>query len=200
MIILNNKQNYTFGFTKVLGSLVKLTLIIILLPIITSCDFFTTGGSIEDWYRSEKAKIATNPNRVIIPVKPVSVISFKLDNGDPFDMRNLIKEEILEVADDRDAPDPDRPRQPLESYALDSMQFVGTIFQLELKQNIALVNAAGSLYQVRVGEYLGQSYGLVKDIRETEIVLEERVKNANNRWIRVERVINLVGLSKENLR
>lgn len=181
---------------------VKLVIASLILLMFSGCEYFTQGGSIDGWYESEKRKIVTNPNKVIIPVKPLTVVSFRgYQTGDPFDTRNLIKEHIVqEEGPDNNAPDPDRPRQPLESYPLSSMQFVGTILQPSIKDDIALVNAAGSLYQVRKGEYLGQDYGVVVVINETEIVLKERIKNPNNRWEVKERVINLVGLSKEALR
>lgn len=198
-----NQLNFMLFSRKKFGNWLNLILIFFIIQFLTACNFFTQSGSIEDWYQSEKRKVVSNPNKVIIPVKPVTVVSFRGgETGDPFDMRNLIKEvEEEEEGPDKNAPDFDRLRQPLESYPLSSMQFVGTILQPAINQDIALVSAAGSLYQVRKGEYLGQDYGLVVDIKETEIVLEERIKNAaNNRWQKKERVISLVGLSKETLR
>jgi len=45
------------------------------------------------------------------------------------------------------------------------------------------------LYQVRVGEHLGQSYGRVTKITETEVTLREIVQDAAGEWI--ERVASL---------
>lgn len=172
--------------------------------LLTSCDLF--GGeasSVDGWYQQTVGKYKNqNTNSVIVPVKPFSIISFESEKRDPFDARNLIQvvERQEDLEKDRFAPDLDRLREPLETYPIATLSFVGTILQKSPEPNIALVNAAGSLYQVKAGNFLGQDYGLVKEIRDTEIILEETVKNASGRWERKERIVNLAGLSKENLR
>jgi type IV pilus assembly protein PilP len=42
----------------------------------------------------------------------------------------------------------------------------------------ALLNVDDLLYQVQVGQYLGQNYGRITKITETEIVLREIVQDA----------------------
>lgn len=174
-----------------------------LLTVLSGCDFISGNSSnIDGWYQQTLGKYRNqNTNKVIVPVKPFSIISFEGEKKDPFDARNLIQvERVVEEQTDRFAPNPDRLREPLETYAIASLSFVGTILQKPPEPNIALVSAAGSLYQVKIGNYLGQDYGQIKEIRDTEIVLEESVKNTKNRWERKERIINLAGLTKENLR
>ncbi|MCK7499930.1 MAG: pilus assembly protein PilP [Comamonadaceae bacterium] len=39
------------------------------------------------------------------------------------------------------------------------------------------------LYQVKVGDYLGQNYGRITRIAETEIALREIVQDAAGEWI-----------------
>jgi len=39
------------------------------------------------------------------------------------------------------------------------------------------------LYQVRPGQYLGQNYGRITKISETEVVLREIVQDAVGEWI-----------------
>jgi type IV pilus assembly protein PilP len=39
------------------------------------------------------------------------------------------------------------------------------------------------LYQVKVGDYLGQNYGRIQRINETEVVLREVVQDAAGEWI-----------------
>jgi type IV pilus assembly protein PilP len=39
------------------------------------------------------------------------------------------------------------------------------------------------LYQVRLGNYLGQNYGRIQKISETEIVLREIVQDSAGEWI-----------------
>ena len=73
-----------------------------------------------------------------------------------------------------------RRKQPLEAYPLDVMAMVGSLSQDD--QLVALVRVDSLLYQVRPGNYLGQNYGRVDKITETEIVLREIVQDAAGEW------------------
>jgi type IV pilus assembly protein PilP len=78
-------------------------------------------------------------------------------------------------------PELNRRKQPLEAYPLDTMLMVGSLSQQG--QLVALVKVDTLLYQVRPGSYLGQNYGRVKRITETEIVLREIVQDSAGDWI-----------------
>jgi type IV pilus assembly protein PilP len=79
-------------------------------------------------------------------------------------------------------PDQNRPREPLEAFPLDSLKMVGTI---GTRGNIeALVkDPQGVIYQVRVGEYMGQNYGHVTQVTAGEIDLVELVPNGSGGWM-----------------
>lgn len=79
------------------------------------------------------------------------------------------------------APELARRKEPLEAYPLDTMALVGSI--IKSGQHVALLNVDSLLYQVRVGGYLGQNYGKVTKITETEITLREIVQDAVGEWI-----------------
>lgn len=74
-----------------------------------------------------------------------------------------------------------RRKEPLEAYPLDSMTMVGSVN----KQNLpyALLRVDALLYQVKVGDYLGQNYGRITRIAETEVALREIVQDAAGEWI-----------------
>ena len=74
-----------------------------------------------------------------------------------------------------------RRKEPLEAYPLDSMNMVGSVN----KQGhpFALLRVDGLLYQVKVGDYLGQNYGRVLRISDNELVLREVVQDAAGEWI-----------------
>jgi type IV pilus assembly protein PilP len=74
-----------------------------------------------------------------------------------------------------------RRKEPLEAYPLDSMSMVGSITKLGAPY--ALLRVDNLLYQVRVGDHLGQNYGRVTRIGETEIALREIVQDAAGEWI-----------------
>lgn len=78
-------------------------------------------------------------------------------------------------------PELNRRKQPLEAYPLDTMLMVGSLDQQG--QLVALVKVDALLYQVRPGSYLGQNYGRVNRITETEIVLREIVQDSAGEWI-----------------
>jgi type IV pilus assembly protein PilP len=49
-------------------------------------------------------------------------------------------------------------------------------------QLVALVKVDNLLYQVRAGSYLGQNYGRVNKITETEVTLREIVQDSAGEW------------------
>ncbi len=68
-----------------------------------------------------------------------------------------------------------RRKEPLESYPLDSMSMVGSVNKQG--QPFALLRVDNLLYQVKVGDYLGQNYGRIMKIAETEVILRELVQD-----------------------
>lgn len=85
------------------------------------------------------------------------------------------------------APELARRKEPLESFPLDTMSLVGNLSKSG--QPVALVRVDNLLYQVRSGNYLGQNYGKVTKITETQVTLREIVQDAAGEWI--ERVATL---------
>lgn len=79
------------------------------------------------------------------------------------------------------APELARRKEPLESFPLDAMAMVGSL--LKQGQPVALVRVDNLLYQVRPGNYLGQNYGRITKVGETEVVLRELVQDAAGEWI-----------------
>ena len=85
------------------------------------------------------------------------------------------------------APELNRRKEPLEAYPLDSMTMVGSLMK---KGNpVALLRVDNLLYQVKPGNYLGQNYGRITKVGESEVVLRELVQDAAGEWI--ERVATL---------
>jgi Tfp pilus assembly protein PilP len=74
-----------------------------------------------------------------------------------------------------------RRKEPLEAYPLDSMAMVGSVARGA--QPFALLRVDNLLYQVKVGDYLGQNYGRMTRIAETEVSLREIVQDAAGEWI-----------------
>ncbi len=74
-----------------------------------------------------------------------------------------------------------RRKEPLEAYPLDSMSMVGSVFKNN--RQYALLKVDNLLYQVKVGDHLGQNYGRVTGINETEVTIREIVQDAAGEWI-----------------
>ena len=79
------------------------------------------------------------------------------------------------------APELARRKEPLESFPLDTMSMVGSL--IKEGQPVALVKVDNLLYQVRLGNYLGQNYGKIMKVSETEVSLREIVQDAAGEWI-----------------
>ena len=77
-------------------------------------------------------------------------------------------------------PELNRRKQPLEAFPLDTMSMVGSLNRQG--QLVALVKVDNLLYQVKPGSYLGQNYGRVMKITETEVSLREIVQDAVGEW------------------
>jgi type IV pilus assembly protein PilP len=80
-----------------------------------------------------------------------------------------------------------RRKEPLESFPLDTMSMVGSVSNKGAP--IALLKVDNLLYQVKPGDYLGQNFGRITRITETEVALREVVQDAAGEW--TERVATL---------
>ena len=92
-------------------------------------------------------------------------------------------------------PDLNRPREPLENYPLESLRYVGVM--TKAKASYAIVSVDGSLYQIRVGNYMGQDFGVVTRISEEQVVLKELVHDSAGDWVERESVLSLQAQQSE---
>jgi type IV pilus assembly protein PilP len=74
-----------------------------------------------------------------------------------------------------------RRKEPLEAYPLDSMSMVGSV--TKAGRPYALLRVDNLLYQVKQGDHLGQNYGKITKISETDVALREIVQDAAGEWI-----------------
>lgn len=78
-------------------------------------------------------------------------------------------------------PDLKRAKEALESFPLENLVMVGS---LRRGNNVfALVRAPdNSVHRVRVGNYLGQNFGLITGVSEAEIKLREITRDSGDEW------------------
>lgn len=105
---------------------------------------------------------------------------------DPFSLQKLaqaLRQDVGQTTSNAAlvAPELARRKEPLESYPLDAMAMVGSLRRDGAP--VALVRIDNLLHQVRVGNYLGQNYGKVTKIDETEVTLREIVQDGGGDWI-----------------
>ena len=78
-------------------------------------------------------------------------------------------------------PDPNRVREELEDYALQSLKMVGSMTQ----ENVfwALIKQdSGSIHKVQIGNHLGLNHGQIVNISEQNLQLMETVPNGQGCW------------------
>ena len=115
---------------------------------------------------------------------------------DPLKLTRALKRDSTQTAANATliSPELTRRKEPLEAYPLDTMSMVGSL--QKVGQPVALVRVDQLLYQVKVGNYLGQNYGRVVKVTETEVVLREIVQDATGDWIERPATLQLQEKSK----
>lgn len=79
-------------------------------------------------------------------------------------------------------PDPNRPREFLEQFPLDSLRMVGSLEMNRIKAG--LVQATdGLVHRVVIGNHIGQNYGRVMAISDSEIELVEIIPDGLGGYI-----------------
>jgi type IV pilus assembly protein PilP len=120
-----------------------------------------------------------DPLPVVKPYEPVAYKAF--DQPDPFGPSKI--ELVTKTGAGGGSgikPDLSRPKEPLESFPLESLKMVG-VWQ-QPKSTFALVKADTGLYRVKVGNYMGQNFGLVTGITGSTIQLRELIQDAAGDW------------------
>jgi type IV pilus assembly protein PilP len=78
-------------------------------------------------------------------------------------------------------PDMDRPKEALEEFPLENLRMVGYIYQN--KVGYAVIRAPdGKLHRVRAGNYVGMNFGLIKEVSDTELLIQETVQDSAGDW------------------
>jgi type IV pilus assembly protein PilP len=118
-------------------------------------------------------------------VKPYLALQYNADGklSDPFRSRKAsTKAGNLQ-------PNMNRPKEPMEAYPLESIKYVGQLSRTKLTYALLLTPDNG-VQQVKVGNYVGQNFGMITKITDSEVELKEIIQDElSGDWI--ERVSNL---------
>lgn len=135
------------------------------------------------WMDQQRREVKPNVTPLAPPKAFTPELYASVSAVDPFSTQKLsvaIKQEARQP-NSLLASELNRRKEPLEAYPLDSMAMVGSVTRGG--QPFALLRVDNLLYQVKVGDYLGQNYGRVTRINETEVALREIVQDAAGEWI-----------------
>jgi type IV pilus assembly protein PilP len=133
------------------------------------------------------SEVKARPKEPIKPLPEIKVVEpflFKPEGlRDPF--RPLEQPEQVEGADVSAGsgikPDTTRRKEELEAFPLDGLRMVGTV---NIKSSLwGLVKASdGTIYRVKVGNYMGKNYGKIIRIVSDKIELMEIVPDKPGTW------------------
>ncbi len=87
-------------------------------------------------------------------------------------------------------PDPDRSREYLESFPLDTLGMVGTLYIGESMYGL-VQTADGLIHRVVPGNYMGQNDGRITNITESEITLVEIISDGIGGYIERDAAVGL---------
>ena len=146
----------------------------------------TGEDELRQWMANERAQAKPRVTPISEP-KQFLPQPYVADEGmEPFNVLKLtqaLKRESAQVATNAAliAPEMARRKEPLEAFPLDAMAMVGSMNKNG--KPTALLTVDKLLYQVQLGNYLGQNYGRITAITETPIQLREIVQDPTGDWI-----------------
>ena len=149
---------------------------------------------LQQWMSEQRRVTKPKISPISEPKKYVPLAYSEGNSFDPFSSDKLTQALWRETAGPSAgaqlvAPELNRRKEPLEAFPLDVMNMVGSLDRSG--RRVALVKVDNLLHQVRVGNYLGQNYGRVDKIGESEVVLREIVQDAAGEWIERNTVLQL---------
>ena len=138
---------------------------------------------LKQWMQQQQKEVKATVTPLLPPKKFLPQPYESAAGIDPFSPQKLsvaIKQEAAQPNSLLTA-EINRRKEPLEAYPLDGMAMVGSLTRDN--RRYALLKVDNLLYQVKVGDYLGQNFGQITKISETEITLREVVQDAAGEWI-----------------
>jgi type IV pilus assembly protein PilP len=126
----------------------------------------------------------------IPPIRTPEVVAYEaMQLRDPFQRSRTGAEEEEqeeEAASDEEErggprPDPDRRKEYLEGFPLDTLDMVGTI-SIDGVQFALIQDNENVVHRVREGNYMGQNHGLVLDVQPSHVEVRELVQDGRGGW------------------
>jgi type IV pilus assembly protein PilP len=151
-----------------------------LLPLVIALSA-CSGGDDPHTFVANAGKDLRGKVQPLPEVKPYEPFVYAAtDLPDPFKPRKLTPPSGSGKAGGLQPPR-DHVKQVLENYPLEALKMVGTLQQKNM--NYALIKTPdNNLYQVKQGNYMGQNFGIITQVSETEVKLTEIVQDSGGDW------------------
>ena len=138
---------------------------------------------LSQWMDQQKREVKPNVEPIAAPKKFVPQPYASITGIEPFSAQKVTSGTRMDSGQSNAmvAAQLRRRKEPLEAYPLDAMKMVGTVTRQGKPH--ALIEVDKLLHYVKAGEYIGQNYGQITKIGETELSLRELVQDAAGEWI-----------------
>ena len=146
------------------------------------------SGDMDDLHRfvAETGKDMQGKIDPLPEVKPYEPFSYSaFDLPDPFKPRKLST-----GGGGGMQPDLTRPKEPLEAFSLETLKMVGVLSQKGVIQAV-IKTPDNAVYHVKKGNYMGQNFGLITQISDSEVTLREIVQDSAGDWSERTSTLNL---------
>lgn len=153
------------------------------------------GGSKLDELDAWMEEVKNRDHGAIEPlptIKPYTPFNYNATaKRAPFDIPVRVDGPVEGAGQDVTPPDPNRVREELEQYNLESLSFVGVWTQNG--QLWALIHDGQIVHKVREGNYIGRNYGRIVEATPSYISIIEKVSNGSGGWLERPRTMKLKG-------
>lgn len=162
----------------------KLSRVLVLLTcafVLTACE--RGVSDLQQWVAQERQR----PGEPIDPIPPMTaaeVVAYEaFELRDPFRRQPSRAEtdDAAAIAGNGLRPDPDRRREFLEGFPLDTLRMVGTI-RIDDVDFALIRDTENVVHRVREGNYMGRNHGLVERVAASRVELRELVQDGRGGW------------------
>ena len=140
-------------------------------------------SELQEWMAQQRREVQPSVQPISAPKRFEPQPYLAATGIDPFSTQKLTVAMKQEARQPNSllASEINRRREPLEAFPLDSMAMVGSV--VKNGRPFALLRVDNLLYQVKAGDYIGQNYGKITRITETNLAVREIVQDAAGEWI-----------------
>jgi type IV pilus assembly protein PilP len=148
-----------------------------LLTLLSACSG-ESGVEVKQWMEEAKKNVKSQVPPIAEPKKFIPFGYVKRSEIDPFNPGKLFGaiERTRAIVNTGPVIDETRQKEVLEGYPLDALKMVGTLERKGV--HVALIQAERNIFQVKIGNFIGQNNGKITKITDAEVTINEVVQDA----------------------